>query len=416
MDGQLAGTISGTVSNGTTGTPAANAAVSLIALKGDMQPIGNATTDAEGRFQFSQPPPANAPLLVEVNYKGVPYFQPLPPGQSSARVEVFEPSTDESKVHVNDEIVIVQPIQNELAVGDEFVVSNNLQPKRTLYRQGGIFRFRLPPGIKPDGARVVGPSGMPINRDVVPTAAAGIYTIDYPLKPGETRLQTSFRVSYGSQRATLSLLPLYHADHVRIYVPMSMAFASSEFTQIGEQDNYRVYEAQPGVTRARYTVSGTAAMPSEAQAGNSAAQGQAGGAENAQQGTAANESPNVSQSPPPKSFLENGSNLWVLLSLLVIGAAAGFGYLMSRGEDAQQAEPAKTRPAVRMGHEVKPAPKPQMPRAHVADSDGLPSELAKLKDDLFLLEVRRSTGNVSDEEYANLRAALDARMQQLARR
>jgi hypothetical protein len=41
--------------------------------------------------------------------------------------------------------------------------------------------------------------------------------------------------------------------------------------------------------------------------------------------------------------------------------------------------------------------------------------LTRLKDDLFLLEVRRHTGDLNEADYQRLRAQLNARLDHLAR-
>ena len=47
--------ITGTVTNGTTGKPAAGDQVTLLALSQGMQEVGNTKTDAQGRFSFPAP-------------------------------------------------------------------------------------------------------------------------------------------------------------------------------------------------------------------------------------------------------------------------------------------------------------------------------------------------------------------------
>mgnify|MGYP001185100291 CR=1 FL=1 len=384
----LSAQISGSVTNGTTPGPVAGASVALIQLQGGMQPVADTHTDAAGHFSFSQSAPAGVPMLLKVEYKGVPYFQPLPPNQTQAVVEVFEPSADESQLHLSAHLIVVQPEQLQMAVVDEYVLENTLEPKRTLYRDGGLFRFRVPTGTQPDGARVIGPSGMPISRPPVPTASNGIFTVDYPVRPGETRIQVSYRVPYGSLHADLTEHPLYPTDHLRVYVPAPMQFTGANFAPVGQQDGFKVYEAQGAVrpddagAGFRFTVSGDAPPPAS---DSSASQGSTTTATQPAGDAAAV----PDQAAPPKTFLER--NLWVILAFLVMGAAGGFGYLLSRPKTA--GAPQSNAPAVgRTGDDP----------------------LGRLRDELFLLEVRRTTGDIGAAEYQTARAALDRRMKQLA--
>ena len=50
-----AGTVHGTVKNGTTGKPAANVEVILIQLQGGMQPVSTTKSGAQGEFTFDNP-------------------------------------------------------------------------------------------------------------------------------------------------------------------------------------------------------------------------------------------------------------------------------------------------------------------------------------------------------------------------
>ncbi|HUJ32411.1 MAG TPA: hypothetical protein VLY23_14090, partial [Candidatus Acidoferrum sp.] len=51
----FAGTVTGRVTNGTTGKPAAGVDVILIQLQGTMQPVAQTKTDASGHYQLDHP-------------------------------------------------------------------------------------------------------------------------------------------------------------------------------------------------------------------------------------------------------------------------------------------------------------------------------------------------------------------------
>ena len=53
--GMRAGTVHGTVKNGTTGKPGAGIEVILIQLQGGMQPVANTQSNAQGEFTFDNP-------------------------------------------------------------------------------------------------------------------------------------------------------------------------------------------------------------------------------------------------------------------------------------------------------------------------------------------------------------------------
>ena len=78
----LAQAITGAVTNGTTGKPAAGIEVVLVDPMQGMAELAKTTTDQQGKFSL----PAGAaqgPRLVRATRDGVNYFQMAPPGTSN---------------------------------------------------------------------------------------------------------------------------------------------------------------------------------------------------------------------------------------------------------------------------------------------------------------------------------------------
>ena len=85
--------ITGTVTNGTTGKPAAGDEVTLLSLSQGMQEIASTKSDAQGRFSFPAPADSNAPHMVRATHEGVNYFPqggPLMPGATTAELTVYD--------------------------------------------------------------------------------------------------------------------------------------------------------------------------------------------------------------------------------------------------------------------------------------------------------------------------------------
>ena len=79
--------ITGTVTNGTTGKPAAGDEVTLLSLSQGMQEVGSTKTDAQGKFSMAAPADQGVPHMVRVTHGGVNYFPqggPLMPGATTA--------------------------------------------------------------------------------------------------------------------------------------------------------------------------------------------------------------------------------------------------------------------------------------------------------------------------------------------
>jgi len=394
--------VTGTILNATTNQPLAHSPVSLLLLQGGMKPIASSTTDAAGHYRFSETTPG--PFLVEADYQGVPYFAKVANGQAETNVQVYNASHDPKQLRVDAEIMVLQPDAGQLAIVNEYRVENALSPPQTLTRPGGMFRFRVPPGARVDMVRVVGPGEMPLALAAGKTSQHDIYSADSPLRPGETRFQVSYRVPYAGLKAALAETPVFAPSHFEVYVPGPMTFAGANFTQVGSQDGYTVYgTAEPVAATLNFNVSGDAPMPAAP-----ASDASAPGAAPAPDGASAAPAPDAAAVPadattgivPAPTFLER--NRWTMLALLVLAAAAGLGILLARPEAAAGAAPAP--------------PAGPLPPPPAAPTSELALLLAQLKDDLFLLEVRRHTGDISEAEYERLRAALNARLDQLAGR
>ena len=115
--GQTGGAIEGTVTNGTDQAPAAGIDVSLqlYAAQGDLGVL-DGTTDAKGRFSFTDLPVGVAGYQVFAQYKGGEYravAQSYSPGvPTAAALTVYEPTTDPGDVTYADYIVWVDQLDN----------------------------------------------------------------------------------------------------------------------------------------------------------------------------------------------------------------------------------------------------------------------------------------------------------------
>lgn len=413
--------ITGSVLNLTSGKPLAHVPVTLVQLQGSMNTLATAVTDSNGHYRFSENAPG--PFMVQSSYQGVSYFAQVADGQNETNVQVYDVSHDASLLRVDAEIMVLQPDQGQLAVVNEYRIENGLQPLRTLAAKGGMFRFRVPAGAHVDMVRVVGPGEMPLAHAPTPTADHDVYSVDAPLRPGETRVQISYRLPYAGLKAALTETPVTIPAHFEVYVPDPMTFAGDGFTQVGSQQGYKVYGVAAGPVAAtlHFNVSGDAPMPSDAAPAGAGAQ-PSGAAPSAEASTAA--APAAATVPAP-TLLER--NRWTIFILLLLAAAAGFGMLLAKPEPevipvsavaVPQVEPVQNAPALHYHptSALSAPPPTQLPGAPYRPALPAADDLNRLKDDLFLLEVRRHTGRIAEAEYAALRAEINARMDHIAGR
>src|SRR5437016_1603161 len=203
-----AGTVHGTVNNGTTGKPGAGVEVILIQLQGGMQPIANTKTDGAGKFSFDNPNIGGQPMLIRAVYKGVNFHQPLPPGKDSIAVEVFEPSGDATIVSVPSHVVIFQPNGDKLLVGEEYGVKNDSQPPQAFFKVAGNFETALPVGAELKQIAASGPSGMPVVQAPI-DKGNNKYAIAFAFRPGESEVRLSYELPYPNNKITVKLPTAY---------------------------------------------------------------------------------------------------------------------------------------------------------------------------------------------------------------
>lgn len=201
--------LKGRVRNGTTNKDAANVMVQYVQLSQGMTPIESVQTDGAGNFQFTKVPapgtqPAGPPGLLRVEYQGATYSQPVGagmPGQDAAaglEVMIFEASRDRELMAVREHAIFVRPSGNQMAVLEQIFVDNASAPPRAYVNPDGTYRFTLPAAPRGEvTATLQGAAGMPIPQTPKPDpSSSNTYTINYPIRPGESIIRLQYQVDY----------------------------------------------------------------------------------------------------------------------------------------------------------------------------------------------------------------------------
>ncbi len=126
-----AATITGTVTNGTTHTPAAGDSVTLIALDQSMREIAKTTTDAQGHFSIDAPDPGMH--LIRIDHQGAAYFQPAPPNTPNVNAQVYDVAAVVAGVSTVANVMRVETDQQGLRVTQSFFIKNDSNPPRTQF-------------------------------------------------------------------------------------------------------------------------------------------------------------------------------------------------------------------------------------------------------------------------------------------
>jgi hypothetical protein len=411
----FAGTVSGTVTNGTTGQPAAGVQVILIQLQGTMQPVANTTTDAKGHYQITSDVLGTAPMLLRAVYRGVNYHQPVPVGTTNADLEVFEPTDKTTAFSITAHAIILQPTGTDLEVGEEFNIVNNTTPPVAYYRAGGSFLFTLPAGAQVSEVSAGGSAGMPVLQTPI-DKGNGVQGIDFPFRPGDSEVRITYHVPYPSNATTLKTSSPYDATNVAYFAAPSMKVTADGFSAAGQEQGYIAYlrKSVPANTKLTASISGTAPPPSNVDTSTSSTDSSAS-ADNSQN-PAVNSRVETDNAAAAASVTTMPARLDSLKWIVVAGFAAifslGAAFIMRKPQPVIVADGGVQVAAV-SGPAIPPVVAPIIPRT-VGDLDkAIGSSLDELKDALFRLELRHQAGTVSADDYARERQRIDQKLRDL---
>ena len=393
-----AGTLSGTVINGTTGKPLPHADVILISLQGTMQPVETVQTDGDGKFRFTRPEIGQGPMLVRVPYQGVNYHTPAPPNRDTVTVNVYEANAPAGAAKLSSRTIIYQPNGKNMLVGEEFLIENSAQPPATYANSKGTFEFEIPDGAQLGQVSASGPGGMPVTQGTI-DKAKNRYAVDFALKPGESNIRVSYEVPYDGAKASIRSSSAVPVAHMMVAAPTGVQISADGFAPAGNDQGFSLMTRDNVAAGTSFTVS-LSGMPTAPPPGQNAGGGQS--ANSRDSGAPAGENMQV-LSPRLSSFQ------WIVLGGMGLFFLAGFFFLM-RQQRATPATPDGMYAAPPVA--LPPAQKKPRPRdaaaASPAASPAGPMSLDEMKEALFRLEFRRQAGTISDEDYARDRAAVEA--------
>jgi hypothetical protein len=428
-------TLSGTVTNATTGKPAVGDEVILINLTSGMEVAANTKADSSGKFSFTLTGGAG-PHLIRAVHQGVNYHQMAPPGVSSVDVQVYDVATKVSALSVTADVMRFQADDTTMQGVRLFVVNNTSSPGITQMNDHN-FEFFLPPGAKIEQAQARAPNGQPIATDATPQAEKNRYALNFPLRPGETQFQVEFTLPYKGE-IKIDPKPLYSTEHLVVVLPKTMKFnaavpSSFQSVQNPAQGDAAVEVAQntkigqplsftlkgSGVINEgpEETASGAAQQQDQQAAGQGQGQSQAQGRDNR---------PGGGLGVPIDAPDALQKYRWPILGGFALLLAIG-GWVVTKRQPGPSAGAAPSAVAVvavpptiaatKAGTAVYNAPLESAVATTSVPAAAKSSMLLEaLKEELFQLEVERKQGKITETEYDKARAALDQTLERALKR
>ena len=381
-------TIAGTVHNMTKGQAAAGDDVILLRLGEGMQEESRTRTDSQGAFTLNVASLSD-PHLLRVVHQGVNYDQPVT-AKGPLGISVYDAVPKVQNLQGSIGIAQIEsPDGKMLKITESYDITNTSSPPVTQSRADN-FVISVPPKAVFESAQVRRGQGIWLKVVPVPVKGQpGKYLIDFPIRPGDTLYQFTYRVPYQGP-TTLHLKLAYPIQKFGIMLPSSMTFKSQR------PDAFRAGNLGDGVVGEMamvsplvgevpaFTVSGTGSAPQHGSAANAAPPA---GASAPSVAPAAPQAPEAT-SPQPSARnqaaaapTQSNRELWLIISAIVVLLAASV-YVFSR---------MNRRPVIAAaGNAVAPS-----------------STVDLLKEELFRLESERAHGAISPEEYTATKEALN---------
>jgi hypothetical protein len=392
--------VTGTVTNKTTGKPAAGDQVVLVDTQAGMGEVAKATTDAGGHYKLNKP--GNSNYLVRVTHQGATYFIGAPEGNASGDIPVYDVAAKVTGVVIDEDVVgIVETVNGKLRVVERYAVHNASMPPRTQWSPR-TFEIVLPAEAVVDGSSAQRPGGLPTSLKLDPTGSKGHYAFNFPIQPDQgeksTLFQIEYELPYGSGKFTFHPEVTIPARTVWAMLPKSMSFAAgagSTFLSSPQDPGFNTYVAKNAVPgkALEFTVSGTGSIPREDQGGQQSGSGTGG-----QDAGAAGSQPGGGMANPINTPDPLSKYKWWILSVLVLLLAAGAAFLLRK--------PAPGAAALNAG----------TAQAFASPVDGNMALLNALKEELFALESDKIAGKLAPGEYEELKAALETVLKRALKR
>jgi hypothetical protein len=371
--------ITGTVTNKTTGKPAAGDAVALVDVQAGMNEAAKSTTDARGRYTLNRP--GSGSYLVRITHQGAPYFIGAPEGNAPGDIAVYDVAAKVNGVVIDEDVVgIVETSNGQLRMIERYSIHNTSTPPRTQWSQH-TFEIVLPEDAVVEGVSAQRPGRMLTSVKLDPNGPKGHYSFNFPIQPDEGEKGTLFQLEYAlpyNGKFTFHPLLSIPARTMWVMMPKSMTFAAgagSEFQSSLQDPSFLTFVAKdivPGKAL-EFTVSGNGTLPREDQGSQAAPGAQPGG------GMA-----NPIGTPDP---IPNKYKWWILtVAVLVMVIVAAFMLRKPSAESASDAGNA---------------------RAFASPAARNAALLNALKEELFALESDKIAGTLAPAEYAELKAALE---------
>jgi hypothetical protein len=410
--------ITGTVMNKTTNRPSAGDTVVLVDVQAGMTEAASATTNGAGQYNFDAP--GMGPYLIRVTHQGASYFIAAPQGGAPGNVTVYDVAAKVDGVTIDADMYLVEAAGGMMRVHQRFLVRNTSLPPKTQFSDN-TFEVVLPDDAEIDSVSATRPGGLGTNTRLTPLSEKGHYTFNIPIQPDQDEKETLFEVQYHiayDGKYTFHPRLQMPADNLVVYAAKGIDFKPAEgssFQSTQEDPRVQTFIARnvrPGQAIG-FSISGEGQMPADAQGSGTPQPGGmgdsgSGGSNGIGNGPGGGLGPPIG-SPDPLSKYK-----WWILTTLALLLVVAAGFLLRRRAEATATGLGKSdhldaeatfAPAF---PQAKPRPVSQATAHTTPPASANAAMLNLIKDEMFAIEREKLSGTLPLEEYAAIKAGLDA--------
>lgn len=233
--------VDGVVMNGTTGKPQSGATVTLFQTSNQgPQDLGSVKSDAQGKFVFTQdvkPGQGGGPLLLQAVYNGVQYNKIVTPGMPVTGVDipVYEALKTPGGAKLEQHMILLEPSSaGEMRVSETYLFKND---GKTTWNDPdrGTLPFSLPDAAQGKvEINVLAPGGMPIRRAADPGPRPNTFKLDFPIKPGDSRIDLVWTMPFKTPGMFESHV-LAKGGLIRMVVPQGVTLKGPDLETLGQE-------------------------------------------------------------------------------------------------------------------------------------------------------------------------------------
>ena len=257
--------IDGTVHNATKDKPQGNTTVSLFQItQSGPQMLASVKSAADGSFNITPPASAGAPgpKLLQAAYEGVTYNRMIPPGTpgQNLQIDVYDSSNKPGAAKVTTHMMLLEPNNGQLTISESFVYQNR---SKITYNDPdrGTLRFYLPAatGGKVE-VNVLAPNSVAIRRAAEKTSQPDTYKLDFPVKPGDSRVDLVYQMPFTSP-GSFTTKVLFPSPNTKLLAPEGVTLSATGLASVGQEPRSKAMIYNYDGADLHVAVQGAGALP-----------------------------------------------------------------------------------------------------------------------------------------------------------